>query len=167
MRQPLGRVATPAAPTAWERRNARWRATAIAAWLLLFGSATRYRAAPSLSPWRCTNASEPVLCAERDNVTVNLTSGDVRTFRIEAAHPAYIGTLQRDSFEADWTGCTAPGDPDARVRRSRQSARRSTRTIELWVVGLTFHDFWRPADEQRVRIGDRRRDGRFTSCRCG
>ncbi len=54
-----------------------------------------------------TNASEPVLCAEKDNVTLNLASKDVRRFRIEAAHPAYIGTIQRDSFEADWTGCTA------------------------------------------------------------
>ncbi|HXE88741.1 MAG TPA: hypothetical protein VN524_18305, partial [Hyphomicrobiaceae bacterium] len=58
-----------------------------------------------------TNASEPVLCAEKDNVTVNFASGDVRRFSIEAVHPAYMGTLQRDSFEADWTGCTAPGDP--------------------------------------------------------
>ena len=58
-----------------------------------------------------SNASEPVLCAEKDNVTLNLASKDVRRFRIEAAHPAYIGTIQRDSFEADWTGCTAPSDP--------------------------------------------------------
>ena len=80
-----------------------------------------------------TNASEPVLCAEKDNVTVNFTSKDVRRFRIEAAHPAYIGTLQRDSFEADWTGCTAPGDPTRRARRSRPSARRSTsRSISGW-----------------------------------
>ena len=43
-----------------------------------------------------TNASEPVLCAEKDNVTINLASKDVRRLRIEAAHPAYIGTIQRD-----------------------------------------------------------------------
>lgn len=56
-----------------------------------------------------TNASEPVLCAEKDNVTLNLKSGAVRRFRIEAAHPAYIGTLVRDSFEADWTACDKIG----------------------------------------------------------
>ena len=61
-----------------------------------------------------SNASEPVLCAEKDNVTLNLAAKDVRRFRIEAAHPSYIGTIQRDSFEADWTGCTAPGDHDGR-----------------------------------------------------
>src|SRR5262245_8908988 len=59
------------------------------------------------------NASEPVLCAEKDNVTLNLTSSAVRSFRITAMHPSYLGSLQRDSFEADWTACTAPTDPRA------------------------------------------------------
>jgi hypothetical protein len=100
-----------------------------------------------------TNASEPVLCAEKDNVTVNLASKDVRRFRIEAAHPAYIGTIQRDSFEADWTGCTAPGDPTA---GTPQPPKRTTlyEQIDFWVVGLTFPTFWRPATAT-VRIGDR------------
>jgi hypothetical protein len=100
-----------------------------------------------------TNASEPVLCAEKDNVTLNLASKDVRRFRIEAAHPSYIGTIQRDSFEADWTGCTATGDPKA---GPPQPPKRTTlyEDIELWVVGLTFPDFWRPATAT-VRIGDR------------
>ena len=100
-----------------------------------------------------TNASEPVLCAEKDNVTINLASKDVRRFRIEAAHPAYIGTLQRDSFEADWTGCTAPGDPKS---GKPEPPKRATlyEQIDLWVVGLTFADFWRPS-VATVRIGNR------------
>jgi hypothetical protein len=100
-----------------------------------------------------TNASEPVLCAEKDNVTINLASKDVRRFRIEAAHPAYIGTIQRDSFEADWTGCTAPGDP---LPGTPQPPKRTTlyEQIDFWVVGLTFPTFWRPATAT-VRIGDR------------
>lgn len=100
-----------------------------------------------------TNASEPVLCAEKDNVTLNLTSAQVRSFRIEAAHPAYIGTLQRDSFEADWTGCTAPGDPAA---GKPEPPKRTTlyEEIDFWIVGLTFRSFWRPATAT-VRIGNR------------
>jgi hypothetical protein len=100
-----------------------------------------------------TNASEPVLCAEKDNVTLNLTSKDARRFRIEAVHPSYIATIQRDSFEADWTGCTAPGDP--KLGRP-QPPKRTTlyEEIEYWVVGLTFADFWRPVTAT-VRIGDR------------
>jgi hypothetical protein len=100
-----------------------------------------------------TNASEPVLCAEKDNVTVNLASKDVRRFRIEAAHPAYIGTIRRDSFEADWTGCTAPGDPKA---GAPQPPRRTTlyEQIDFWLVGLTMPTFWRPSTAT-VRIGER------------
>jgi hypothetical protein len=100
-----------------------------------------------------SNASEPMLCAEKDNVTVNFASKDVRRFRIEAAHPAYIGTLQRDSFEADWTGCTAPGDP---TPSPQQPPKRTTlyEQIDFWVVGLTFPTFWRPATAT-VRIGTR------------
>jgi len=104
-----------------------------------------------------SNASEAVLCAEKDNVTINFASKDVRRFRIEAAHPAYIGTLQRDSFEADWTGCTAPGDPKAASRQSPpQPPKRTTlyEQIDLWVVGLTLPSFWRPATAT-VHIGSR------------
>jgi hypothetical protein len=100
-----------------------------------------------------TNASEPVLCAEKDNVTVNLSSGEVRRFRIEAAHPAYIGSLRRDSYEADWTGCTRAGDPAPGPARP---PRRTTlyEQIDFWVVGLRFPTFWRPSTAT-VRIGER------------
>ena len=100
-----------------------------------------------------TSASEPVLCAEKDNVTVNLASRHVRRFRVEAAHPAYLGTLQRDSFDADWTGCTAAGDPAPQVA---PLPKRTTlyEEYELWVVGQTYPAFWRPATAT-VRIGER------------
>jgi hypothetical protein len=100
-----------------------------------------------------TNASEPVLCAEKDNVTVNLASRDVQRLRIEATHPAYIGSLERDRFAADWTGCGAAGDP---APAPKDRPRRTTlyEDIELWVVGLRFSTFWR-AGNAIVRIGDR------------
>ena len=100
-----------------------------------------------------TNTSEPVLCAEKDNVTVNLASRDVRRFSIEAVHPAYMGSLQRDNFEADWTGCTAPDDPRPQVA---ELPKRTTlyEEYEMWVVGQTYPAFWRPATVT-VRIGDR------------
>ena len=100
-----------------------------------------------------TNASEPVLCAEKDNVTLNFASKEVKSFRIEAAHPAYIGSLQRDGFEADWTACDMKGDPSF---AAPTPPRRVTvyEEIEMWVVGLTFPTFWRPATAT-LRIGDR------------
>ena len=36
------------------------------------------------------NESEPVLCAEKDNVAVSFANKNVRSFRIEAAHPVYL-----------------------------------------------------------------------------
>jgi hypothetical protein len=101
-----------------------------------------------------TNGSEPVLCAEKDNVTLAFTSPEARAFRIEAAHPAYISTLARDSFEADWTACDMSKDP-----AHASDVKVPTRTTlyeepALWVVGWTMPTFWRPATAT-VRIGDR------------
>jgi hypothetical protein len=127
-------------------------AAAFALALVIWAGSTTAQSPEPLAV-EVTNASEPVLCAEKDNVTVNLASRDVRRLRIEAAHPAYIGTLQRDSFEADWTGCTGANDPKA---GPPQPPRRTTlyEQIDLWVVGLAFADFWRPATAT-VRIGQR------------
>jgi hypothetical protein len=99
------------------------------------------------------SASQAALCAESDNVTINLTSNEVRQFRIEAAHPAYLATLKTDAVEADWTACD--GLSDAAGARPQPPQRTTLyEEIELWVVGLTFRDFWRPASAT-FRVGDR------------
>ena len=130
---------------------------ALAVVLALAAAPVAHAASPEPVGVEVTNASEPVLCAEKDNVTVNLASKDVRRLRIEATHPAYLGSIERDSFAADWTGCSAAGDP------SPTPADRPRRTtlyedIELWVVGLRFSTFWR-AGNAVVRIGDRLETG--------
>ncbi|MGL4975615.1 MAG: hypothetical protein ACRC56_09985, partial [Bosea sp. (in: a-proteobacteria)] len=111
---------------------------------------------PALSqtiPVEVRNESEPVLCAEKDNVTIKLASPEVRRFRIEAAHPAYISGLVKDNWEADWTACDMTGDP---VFAAPVPPRRITfyESIEYWLVGYTFPTFWRPADTT-FRVGDR------------
>jgi hypothetical protein len=99
------------------------------------------------------NESEPVLCAEKDNVTIKAISPEVRRFQIEAAHPAYIAGLVKDNWEADWTACDMTGDP---VFAAPVPPRRITfyESIEYWLVGYTFPTFWRPADAT-FRVGDR------------
>jgi hypothetical protein len=104
-------------------------------------------------PVTVTNESEPVLCAEKDNITIKVANPEVRRFRIEAAHPPYIGGLVRDNWEADWTACDMTGDP------SFAPPRPPTRitfyeSIEYWLVGYTFPTFWRPATTT-FRVGDR------------
>ena len=45
------------------------------------------------------NESEPVLCAEKDNVALSMANPDVRSFRIEAAHPVYLSSDGRNNWE--------------------------------------------------------------------
>jgi hypothetical protein len=120
--------------------------------LLCLAAPAGFSATDSLAV-RVSNTSEPVLCAEKDNVTINLQSPDVTRFRVEAAHPAYISSLQRDNVEPDWTAC----DMAAEAKQSAATPpRRQTlyEDVEMWVVGLTFPNFWRPSTAT-VRIGDR------------
>lgn len=101
-----------------------------------------------------TNRSEPQLCAEKDNVTLELNSGEVKQFRIDAAHPSYIDTLQRDAWSADWTACDHSADP---VHAAPVPPQKVTiyEDVELWVTGYTFPaGFWRPATVP-VRVGNR------------
>jgi hypothetical protein len=100
------------------------------------------------------STSEPVLCAEKDNVTLNLASKDVTSFRIEAAHPAYITTLQKDSFEADWTACDMKSDPVHASSVTKTTRRTIYEEPDIWLVGWTFPTYWRPATAT-VRIGAR------------
>ncbi|MBV9568157.1 MAG: hypothetical protein JO172_08475 [Hyphomicrobiales bacterium] len=100
------------------------------------------------------NASEAESCAEKDNVTVSFASPRLRRFRIEAAHPAYIGAVLGDgeSREPDWTDCdivhgdAAPPPTERRVTFYESPF--------LWVTGYEFSDYWRRRDVP-VRIGDR------------
>lgn len=108
-------------------------------------------AAPALAPSRAaaaplavevSNQSEPVLCAEKDNVALSFSSDQVRRFRIEAVHPAYLGALVADRTAPDWTQCDMTGDPSFPAPPQRVTVFRSP---DLWLMGFTFPSFWRPA----------------------
>ncbi|MBK9083249.1 MAG: hypothetical protein IPL88_14760 [Rhizobiales bacterium] len=97
------------------------------------------------------NRSEGVLCAEKDNVYVPLSSRSVRAFRIQAVHPAYIGSVGVDRWAPDWTSCDMSNDPSFGAQ-----ARRVTfwETPEFWLTGYTFPSFWRPGAVP-FRVGER------------
>ena len=99
-----------------------------------------------------TNASEPVLCAEKDNVTLNLTAPDVRRFRVQATHPAYIGALAQDRHAPDFTACQELSPATTEIRPPRQVT--FYEDVETWLTGTTFTNFWRPHDVP-FRVGDR------------
>jgi hypothetical protein len=102
------------------------------------------------------NASEPTLCAEKDNVSLNLVSGAVRRFTIAATHPAYIGTVTVDRATPDFNHCDIAEAPAAAPSGPAVAARR----ITLWesedwqLVGHVVPNFWRNS-RVTVRVGDR------------
>ncbi len=99
------------------------------------------------------NESEPVLCAEKDNVAVAFSNKNVRSFRIEAAHPVYLSSSMRANIEPDWTACDMSKDP---VYVSPGKPKKITLVGErnLWLVGYTYPSFWRPSTAT-VRVGDK------------
>ena len=158
-RRGVGWVSALARNPTWGSRVWRW-VTACgltqptgAAIVVLFGLTTMPASAQPLAV-EVSGASEPVLCAEKDNVTLNFASRDVRSFRIEAAHPAYINALQKDSFEADWTACDMKSDPAIASTVTKTTRRTIYEEPDIWLVGWTFPTFWRPSTAT-VRIGDR------------
>lgn len=106
---------------------------------------------------RIFNRSEPVLCAEKDNIDIRMEHDGVRRFRVQAIHPAYIGGLVADNFAADWTNCDFTADP---AFKPPAPPRRVTlfETEWVWVIGYSYPAFWRPADVP-VRIGTRVEEG--------
>lgn len=98
------------------------------------------------------NESEPVLCAEKDNVAVSFSNQNVRAFRVEAAHPVYLTPSMRANVEADWTACDMASDPSYAAPNPPKMVTLYEDT-KLWIVGFTYPSFWRPA-VTTVRVGD-------------
>jgi hypothetical protein len=99
-----------------------------------------------------TNTSEPVLCAEKDNVAINFASGQVKHFQIEAVHPAYIGGLQKDRWEPDWTACEDISEETSAKPHPTMHTLHEDENVRI--MGLSFTEFWRPTDVT-VTIGSR------------
>lgn len=129
-------------------------AMAAAVMVAVVGSASIGMAADIKVGVEVENKSEPVLCAEKDNVTLTFTYPKIKRFRIEAAHPNYINTLQKDSFAPDWTACDF-----AEEAKAQPPPRKVTlyEDVNLWVVGYSFANFWR---DRKVpfRVGEKSAD---------
>ncbi|MGE3935217.1 MAG: hypothetical protein AB7F67_18290 [Rhodospirillaceae bacterium] len=123
---------------------------AIAALLCLLGLASA--AAAQEIAVEASNRSVPTLCAEEDNVHISLAAPAIRRFRIEARHPAYIGTLNVDRWAPDFSHCTAM----ATGPEYDFAPRRVTlfETVEWQLIGYTFAKFWRRS-AATVRVGER------------
>ncbi|MBX9993066.1 hypothetical protein [Phreatobacter oligotrophus] len=104
---------------------------------------------------RVANESVPTLCAEEDNVDLRLSAPNVRRFRIEANHPAVIGTIVQDTTAPDFTDCTITDKADFRFTPRNVVMHEDDK---LKVVGITFDKFWRP-EQVPVTVGNRTESG--------
>jgi hypothetical protein len=132
------------------RRNGVW-APAFAGTTLVFLLLTALGAHASDLAVDVVNASEPTLCAEKDNVSLKLVSGAARRFTVEAIHPAYTGTIVVDRYAPDFRNCDMSGDPAHKFAPRRVTLYE---TDQWQLVGHTFPSFWRPT-QVPVRVGDR------------
>ncbi|HZH10866.1 MAG TPA: hypothetical protein VEZ24_10920 [Microvirga sp.] len=123
----------------------------VALGVLGFAAATHAATLDGLAV-RVTNTSEPVLCAEKDNVAINFASPAVKNFRIEAVHPAYMGSLRQDRWEPDWTACEDISE--ATSAKPHPVMHTLYEDDQLRIMGLSFSEFWRPSNTT-VTIGDK------------
>ena len=98
-----------------------------------------------------SNLSVPDVCAEKDNVEIDFVSPAVRSFRLQAIHPAYIGTIGTDRFAPDFSSCGFKSTMSFAEDGQRQTLYE---TPSLQLVGYRLGNFWRPANT-RVRVDDK------------
>ena len=98
-----------------------------------------------------SNQSEPVACAEKDNVSILFQAPEVRRFTIEAEQPRYINQLRRDNREPDWSGCDMHDDP---VVPAKPRELVLYENAELELRAFTYPTFWRKSDVA-FKVGDR------------
>jgi hypothetical protein len=122
--------------------------------LIASGPAKAQKAAAELAV-NLINASQPTLCAEVDNVNLTLASSQVKSFSIEARHPAYIGTLVADRSAPDFRNCDMTRDPAFPAPPRRVTVYEN----ETWqLIGHVFPSFWRDSHVP-VTVGTRTETG--------
>ena len=101
------------------------------------------------------NRSEPELCAEKDNVWLDFKSRDVKSFQVQAIHPAFIGGIVVDKWAPAFTSCDMTRDPVFAANARRVTFYESP---DFWLTGYTYPSFWRP-NTVPFRVGDRVEQG--------
>jgi hypothetical protein len=113
-------------------------AAAAALVIIAYGPALAEPLAVKLS-----NKSHPTLCAEDDNVQIDVR-GAAKRFTLEARQPAAIGTIVVDSTAPDFTDCiTKDEPPQPGSERLRVTLHEDEQSI---LVGYRVTGFWRRAE---------------------
>jgi hypothetical protein len=132
-----------------DERNWGWLALALAICLL---------AAPALAaPVLVTVTDKGVKtdCAEEDNVYVTLAAPGLRSFQVQARHPAYGAALRRDTAKPNFKNCTFQPQKDFPLTPRKVTLYRDG---QVMIRGITYSGYWRPTSV-KVDVAGRKDQG--------
>ena len=80
-------------------------------------------------------------CAEEDNVYATLSAPGLRSFEVEARHPAYASTLKRDTYKANFKNCAFQPQHDFKLHPRKVTLYRDDKVM---IRGIEYSSYWRP-----------------------
>jgi hypothetical protein len=81
------------------------------------------------------------LCAEEDNVYATLSAPGLRSFTVEARHPAYGAVLERDTAKPNFTDCTFQPQHDFKLKPRKVILYDDGKVM---IRGIEYSSYWRP-----------------------
>jgi hypothetical protein len=94
-------------------------------------------------------------CAEEDNVYATLSAPGVRSFAVEARHPAYGAALTRDTYKPNFTDCTFHPQFDFPLKPRKVVLYRDDKVM---IRGVEYSSYWRPT-LVKVEVAGRKDQG--------
>ena len=81
-------------------------------------------------------------CAEEDNVYAVLAAPGLRSFQVEARHPAYGSELKQDTAKANFKNCVFQPQKDFPLTPRKVTLYRDDKVM---IRGITYSGYWRPS----------------------
>jgi hypothetical protein len=97
-------------------------------------------------------------CAEEDNVYATLSAPGLRSFAVEARHPAYGVSLKRDTYKPNFADCTFHPQFDFPLKPRKVVLYRDDKVM---IRGIEYSSYWRPT-LVKVDVAGGRKDQGFT-----
>ncbi|HEY0225427.1 MAG TPA: hypothetical protein VGC05_03330 [Mycobacterium sp.] len=94
-------------------------------------------------------------CAEEDNVYATLAAPGLRSFEVQARHPAYGATLTQDTAKANFKNCVFQPQKDFPLKPRNVTLYRDDKVM---IRGITYSGYWRPTSV-KVEVAGRKDQG--------
>jgi hypothetical protein len=117
----------------------RLRPALLAALALLAPAGARAESAVALR-----SVGYETLCAEFDNLLIELSAPGIAGFTMTTTHPAYLAGLAQDDMDPDWTNCVFPPNSDASFEGPFSATLYEDDRILL--RGHRYERYWRPEE---------------------